>query len=78
MAKGVGIIFTRSKASTYSRLPLERWFRGFELNCLQGCFILFLLFSLGRDISTDQFPVQEVLLDIYKQDSNNSRKKGKQ
>jgi len=37
---------------------------------------MFLLFCLGWDISTDQFPVQEALLDIYKQDSNNSRKKG--
>jgi len=39
-AKGVDIILTRCKACIYSRLPLERWFRGFELRCLHGRFIL--------------------------------------
>jgi hypothetical protein len=34
-AKGVNIIFTRCKACFYSHLPFERWFRGFELPCLQ-------------------------------------------
>jgi hypothetical protein len=39
-AKGVDLIFTRCKACIYSRLPLERWFRGFELHCFHGRFIL--------------------------------------
>jgi len=39
-AKGVDIIFTRSKACIYARLPLEHWFLGFELHCLHGRFIL--------------------------------------
>jgi len=71
-AKGVDIIFTRCKACIYSRLPLERWFRGFELNCLHARFIL----CFYWDISTGQFPVKDALLDINKQDSNNSRRKG--
>jgi len=39
-AKSVNIIFTRCEACIYSRLPLELWFRGFELHCLHGRFIL--------------------------------------